>query len=511
MPETNIVVSFVSDLIDRAKGLMQQNRASLNVKQADKTTQEKADEAAQGSQKEGRRKQPSRTILRPTAIGGDPPSLAQYWVTQQVVDQSTTYLPGPTSTGNNFFYRRSIGSGDGSLWIEFEDDKLPAYNHFSTIVTDNSGTYFLGFPFRYPWANYVPKPEAPPGSAGIYYNGAEGRRSIQNWFTLPAGKDKAVAIYRWKSEIRTRLTATVYTTPGDASTRVITTYDDERTAEGYRAFLVGQSTLQEITVPATVINAIDAIYKEQPWTSPRTVINAPGGVPNAFIEPEPIGGHASPTYTPFPLNFVHQQLQRTSNEPGASLQMPYEQYINAGVYGTRLAGAISDARNWPVFPSIYGMLLTPTAEEDAYLLLGGASVGGYYPEWGDLSSDMAQYGIRGHWATEAAYPEQTLRQMYADADSQIRLFYLRRSTDVPPGQADGYRQEEDIYTDEWPEVTIANYTTLSPDRVTPGIGGSVHINPPYEGPIALQVHLFSDGGVPGRCRANLSALGIVLP
>jgi hypothetical protein len=70
MPETNIVVSFVSDLIDRAKGLMQQNRASLNVKQAEKTTQQKADEAAQGSQKEGRPKRQLRTILRPTAIGG---------------------------------------------------------------------------------------------------------------------------------------------------------------------------------------------------------------------------------------------------------------------------------------------------------------------------------------------------------------------------------------------------------------------------------------------------------
>ena len=46
MPETNIVVQFVGDLLDRAKGLMQQNRASLNVKQRDSKTQEQANEKA---------------------------------------------------------------------------------------------------------------------------------------------------------------------------------------------------------------------------------------------------------------------------------------------------------------------------------------------------------------------------------------------------------------------------------------------------------------------------------
>ena len=101
MPETNIVVQFVSDLIDRAKGFMQQNRASLTVKQQEKKTQEKADEAAQGSQKEGRRKQPSRTILRPTAIGGGyDVSIAGYYVEYDPADNPT-------------IERWVISSGDG--------------------------------------------------------------------------------------------------------------------------------------------------------------------------------------------------------------------------------------------------------------------------------------------------------------------------------------------------------------------------------------------------------------
>jgi hypothetical protein len=101
MPETNIVVSFVSDLIDRAKGVMQQNRASLTVKQQEKKTQEKADEAAQGTQRErGMRRKPA-AILRPTAVG-DGTTVAFCWF--QFI-----------GTGQDYHFKITTGDGTQSV------------------------------------------------------------------------------------------------------------------------------------------------------------------------------------------------------------------------------------------------------------------------------------------------------------------------------------------------------------------------------------------------------------
>jgi hypothetical protein len=57
MPETNIVVSLLGGLLDRAKSLMGENRKSLNKKQQDAKTLEKAtrqrEEEGKGDVKQG--------------------------------------------------------------------------------------------------------------------------------------------------------------------------------------------------------------------------------------------------------------------------------------------------------------------------------------------------------------------------------------------------------------------------------------------------------------------------
>jgi hypothetical protein len=122
MPETNIVVQFVSDLLDRAKGLMQQNRAALNVKQQDSKTQKKANEAARRAE-DGRRRRRSNRILRPTAVGGEA-IVANGFTYQQHTITSRLNPNGSRDYGLQTERDRAyrIYSGDG---IQFVESQLP--------------------------------------------------------------------------------------------------------------------------------------------------------------------------------------------------------------------------------------------------------------------------------------------------------------------------------------------------------------------------------------------------
>jgi hypothetical protein len=144
MPETNIIVSFVGDLLDRAKGLMQQNRASLNTKQQDGKTQEKADEAAKGSQKEPRPKRRLRTILRPTAIGGGFPVAIGF------------YLLGASADGETPFTLTS-GNGEVETVSTLEYDPDPIFSDTNTTTNATMSFWFgqTSIPYNPPSNQFV--------------------------------------------------------------------------------------------------------------------------------------------------------------------------------------------------------------------------------------------------------------------------------------------------------------------------------------------------------------------
>jgi hypothetical protein len=117
MPETNIVVSLLDRLLDRAKGLMAENRNSLNNKQQDAKTLEKS---TRRKEEEGKRRRNPRRILRPTAIGVN--GIVANGFTYQKHTIRAAGLPGNTLTSDkdNIF---RIYSGDGEV---FAESVLPA-------------------------------------------------------------------------------------------------------------------------------------------------------------------------------------------------------------------------------------------------------------------------------------------------------------------------------------------------------------------------------------------------
>lgn len=495
MPETNIVVSFVSDLIDRAKGLMQQNRASLNVKQQDKKTQEKADEATQGTQRERGMQRKPAPILRPTAVGGEEWSLTQYWTTQQRLDQSTTFGSHQSSNGDGLKYRIGIGSGDGSQWINFEHD-MPPYNRFVHNVMDTAapGTIIRSSPkFNYPIAQSV---ETTIGS-GAQWNGRESAAGIRGWFTLPAGNDAVVAVYRWKVETMTRLYQWPYSPGSPIGTLGQFTYDETNTETGIKCFYVTPTSVTEIAATATLSDALDALYIEQPYQYVRTV--AYESFLDPYVEPRYYGAPDAATYPN--RGFNHAILQGLGSIwPSISLRPPYELFLTAGAYGV----SWESVTWWPISPSVYDVLLGEIDSTDSALI---NKTSGWHPTWEQVYEDMTLLGVLGTYAIEGLWTQDNIRAAYDGMTAGMPLWRYIRTPARLTGTADGYRNPADEETLGWIPVQRRNFTALSAARLTQPVGAGTS----SDGTVSMQVTMATDGGRPGSCRSGLAALGLVLP
>lgn len=498
MPETNIVVSFVSDLIDRSKGLMQQNRASLNVKQQEKTTQQKADEAAQGTQREGRQRRSPSTILRPTAVG-DGTTVAFCWF--QFIGLGDNYhFKITTGDGTQSVVDTSIVEEDFGDAYTITDATWPQYTIDGTFppepsLFDGQGpTYsFSGgsLPFEIPSCLGGGSCVLPKSVLGLTLT--QNRRWHQRTMyvegpssyvmVLPVGGDLMVVSYvrdyvkGYSDQQGTHVDVTTYTQiselfPVDPDEAIIlpsTSITNQVTANEYVAperftdiacYLVGKSFIKSIPTPESFRELIA------------------GGFSESSVEMNPPGTPSFPTgytfsFSPGTINSDSYAHVYQSTMPAASFGIAAGSEIGSPEQGIGLYAS----------PGIYATLLGRTPAEWSAL---------------QLEDDAANYD------TIYYSPEYAVEYLAG----KVNIPYQLLSCDIEGTCfANDTGETVDTYTIGWNGYSNTGDSlpgNSAKKKIVLDVPSQPNEYPGTPGPYGLYAW---DAGQPGYCRASLQELG----